>query len=94
MMKDWVCTDLDNEQYGRQLSENRFEFKEKNRGLLDYDEDEIIHFGVDLSNYSEKEIQEVVSSYYNSLDELKAIYGDDSNWIIAECIFEQESGLY
>jgi hypothetical protein len=94
MKTDWVCTDLDNKQYGRQLSETKFEFKEKNRGLLDYDEDEIIEFGVDLSDYSEKEIEEVISGYYSCLDELKAIYVEDSNWIIAECIFEQESGLY
>lgn len=94
MKSDWICTDLDNEQYGRQLSETRFEFKEKNRGLIDYDEDEIIHFGVDLSKYSDKEIREAISGYYNSLEELKSIYGDDSNWVIAECIFEQESGLY
>ena len=94
MKTDWVCTDLDNEQYGRQLSETKFEFKEKNRGLLDYDEDEFIHFGVDLSDYSEKEIEEAISGYYSSLDELKAIYIKDSNSIIAECIFEQECGLY
>jgi hypothetical protein len=94
MVTDWVCTDLDNEQYGRQLSETRFEFKEKNRGLIDYDEDEFIEFGVDLSDYSDEEIEEAIYSYYISLDELKAIYGEDSNWVIAECIFEQERGLY
>jgi hypothetical protein len=40
------------------------------------------------------EITGAISGYYNSLEELKSIYGDDSNWVIAECIFEQESGLY
>lgn len=94
MITDWVCTDLDNEQYGRQLSKTRFEFKEKNRGLLDYEEDEFIEFGVDLTDYSQEHIEEVVSGYYSGLEELKSIYGEDSNWIIAECIFEQESGLY
>ena len=94
MKTDWVCTDLDNEQYGRQLSETRFEFKEKNRGLLDYDEDEIIEFGVDLSDYSEKEIDDVARTYYGSLDELKEQCGDSWQWILAECIFEQENGLY
>lgn len=94
MMTDWVCTDFDNEQYGRQLSETKFEFKEKNRGLIDYEEDEIIHFGVDLSKYSEKEIDDVARTYYGSLDELKEQCGDSWQWILAECIFEQESGLY
>jgi hypothetical protein len=94
MITDWVCTDLDNEQYGRQLSETRFEFKEKNRGLLDYEEDEFIEFGVDLSDYSEKEMYDVARTYYGSLDELKEQCGDSWKWILAECIFEQESGLY
>ena len=94
MITDWVCTDLDNEQYGRQLSETRFEFKEKNRGLLDYDEDEIIEFGVDLNHYSEKEIDDVARTYYGSLDELKEQCGENWQWVLAECIFEQESGLY
>jgi hypothetical protein len=94
MKTDWICTDLDNKQYGRQLSETRFEFKEKNRGLLEYDEDEFIEFGVNLSDYSEKEIGEVARNYYSSLDELKEKYGKNWQWILAECIFEQENGLY
>ena len=33
MKTEWVCTDEDNEQYGRQIDIRTFEFKEKNRGL-------------------------------------------------------------
>ena len=94
MITDWVCTDLDNEQYGRQLSETRFEFKEKNRGLLDYEEDEFINMVIDIDDYSTEEIDNHISAYYRDIHELEAIYGKESNWIIAECIFEQESGLY
>lgn len=90
----WECTDYDNNQYGRQISEKVFEFKEKNRGLSDYEEDEFIEMTINLDHYTNEQIENHISAYYGSLEELKEIYGDDSNWIIAECIFEQESGLY
>lgn len=91
---EWKCTDLDNEQYGRQLGDRLFEFKEKNRGLLDYKEEEFIEIYVNLDNYTEGEIENYTSPYYSSIEEIVEIYGDSSDWIIAECIFEQESGLY
>ena len=47
-----------------------------------------------MSQYTDAQIREHVSSYYESLEALKEIYGDDWEWIVAECIFEQESGLY
>lgn len=94
MKTEWVCTDLDNEQYGRQISERAYEFKEKNRGLLEYEEDEFVQIYVDLDNCTLKEIEEVADTYYGSLDELKEQCGDAWEWILAECIFEQESGLY
>lgn len=49
---------------------------------------------INLSDYSEPEIENYISAYYSDLDELKEIYGDDWMWIAAECIFEQQSGLY
>ena len=54
--EDWKCTDLDNEQYGRSISDRIYEFKEKNRGLSEYDEDEFIEIYVNLDNYTEGEI--------------------------------------
>ena len=92
--EDWKCTDLDNEQYGRFISDRIYEFKEKNRGLSEYDEDEFIEIYVNLDNYTEGEIENHILAYYDSVEELIEIYGEDSEWIIAECIFEQESGLY
>lgn len=94
MKAQWICTDLDNEQYGRQVDDRTFEFKEKNRGLDDYREDEFIEITVNLDHYTYREIEEHISPYYNSIEQLKSIYDDNSDWIIAECIFEQESGLY
>ena len=48
-----------------------------------------------LSQYNEKEREELASGYYKNLSELKEIYGKDWEFILAECAFEQvESGLY
>ena len=47
-----------------------------------------------LSQYNEKEREELASGYYKNLSELKEIYGKDWEFILAECAFEQENGLY
>ncbi len=94
MKTEWVCTDSDNEQYGRQISNKIFEFKEKNRGLSVYDENEFIELTINLDNYTQEKIENHISAYYEDLNEIIEIYGADSDWIVAECIFEQESGLY
>ena len=49
---------------------------------------------MNLDNYTEGEIENHILAYYDSIEEIIEIYGEDSEWIIAECIFEQESGLY
>ena len=94
MNTEWQCTDPDNEQYGRYISDRIYEFKEKNRGLTDYEEDEFIQILIDLDDYSSDDAEDCVSAYYSGIDEVKQIYGADFEWVIAECIFEQESGLY
>ena len=94
MNTEWQCTDPDNEQYGRYISDRIYEFKEKNRGLIGYGNGEFIEIYINLNNYTLGEIEEVADTYYGSLDELKEQCGDSWEWILAECIFEQESGLY
>jgi hypothetical protein len=47
-----------------------------------------------LFRYSDEEKESYTSPYYKSLSELKEIYGSDWEFILAECIFEQENGLY
>lgn len=49
---------------------------------------------ISLTNFTDDEILSHISPYYNSLEDVKLIYGDDWEWIVAECIFEQTSGLY
>ncbi len=90
---EWVCTDPDNKQYGRQLSENKFEFREKNHNVKEYNDEEI-EMTIDLDDYNEERQRYYALGYYNSLEHLKEEYGDQWKWILAECIFEQESGLY
>jgi hypothetical protein len=87
-LNEWVCTDPDNKQYGRWLGGSKYQFKE-----LDF-EGEWLEIDIDISQYPDEELEDVVGSYYNSLGELREIYGEDSDWIIAETIFEQESGIY
>lgn len=93
-LEDWKCTDSDNDQWGRQLGDGLFEFKEKSRGLVEYEEDEFIEIQINLYDYTEEQKEEYISAYYDSIEDVKAQYGMQANWIIAECIFEQESGLY
>lgn len=102
----WKLTDADNYQYGKQISEKVFAFKEFDRfefyHLTDTqietlsfdDEDYFVELEIDLDKYTPEEIEKAINGYYNNMQQLVNYYGDDSNWIIAECIFEGESGLY
>jgi hypothetical protein len=83
----WKLTDPDTEQYGRQHSKFMFEFKEKRKEPS----------AIDLSGYTYGEIEDTINSYgytlYNSekgLENIKELYGNNADWIIAECIFETE----
>ena len=93
-MKDWICTDPNNEQYGRQISKYVFEFKEKNRFTNFNEEGEFIQLTINLENYTPEQVHQNISPYYNDITDLAINCGEDTAWIIAECIFEQESGLY
>ncbi len=108
----WTCTDPDSLQYGRQISEKIFEFKEFERFdnqeefealkelgdkeiLKSMKEDECWHQEtVNLTHYSTEQIESKISGYYDSIAEVEKEYGDEANWIIAECIFEYDSGMY
>ncbi len=94
MKNNWICTDPDNEQYGRKVRQGIYEFKEKNRGLAEYEEDEFIELTIHMEHYSDEEIEDYISPYYSGINEVKKLYEDDAEWILAECIFEQLSELY
>ncbi len=95
--QQWTCTDPDNKQYGRQLSERVFEFKEKNRYHdLDHDnsEGEEIEMTINLDQYSENSMYDMVCAYYGYDAFKEFLKTNEGLWIIAECIFEQESSQY
>lgn len=78
---EWVCTDPDTNQYGRQIAPRIFEFK-----------DEISQSEIDLDDYTEEQILSDISSFgYNSWEDLVKEYGDEAEWVAAECIFELEN---
>lgn len=79
----WTCTDPDRKQYGRQVMFTTFEFKEQD-----------VHLTIDLSDYTVKYVEDLVKGYYKDIESVFEIYKHEANFIIAECIFESESGLY
>lgn len=92
----WICTDRDRQQYGRKLCDGHYEFREANPAFLENPskEDPCIEMDIILDHYTDKQIENHVAAYYKSVAEVKEIYGRNWEWIVAECIFEQESGLY
>lgn len=103
MKTNWILTDPNLYQYGRYIGGTHYEFKEFDRYNYTYPSDIDSVFEDDqyweemtivLSHYSDKQIEKYIKGYYDSIDEVKDIYGSDWEFIVAECIFEQESGLY
>ena len=86
----WVRTDT--HQYGRQISFCKFEFKEKRNN-------ETYRDVINLSDYNESDIENFILPYGYTLEGINIpsypniynMYGKQALWIIAECIFEQES---
>jgi hypothetical protein len=102
----WTCTDPDNKQFGRKLSPGVYEFKEwiggdtMKKSLIEQIEEDWNRPGsweqktITVADYTPEEIQSHISGYYKDVNEVKEIYGDFWEWIVAECIFEQISCLY
>jgi hypothetical protein len=85
----WILTDNDSNQYGRQINESTFEFKEG-------DEEYKKQYEVDLHDYQINTIENIINAYgyslhpmpSNRLQNVFTTYGNRAAWIIAECIFE------
>ncbi len=86
----FVLTDDASSQY--QLSMGNKTFHMVDMMLLPDDSYRVYSGTVDLSDYSEEAIQEIVSLYYDSYDHLKSLCknDDEADGILAECIFETE----
>jgi hypothetical protein len=79
--RGFICTDgsEETEQWVRKISDTKFEVYERASGVMQ---------DIDLDEYTEDEIRDFVSGYYDSLEDLREQYGNDSNLIIAEIISE------
>jgi len=84
----WTLTDSSTEQYGRQISTDVYEFKEK-----DFEGD-FVQMTIDLSEYDNDSMYHHVCAYYGYADFEEFLKTDEGRWIIAECIFESINGNY
>lgn len=98
-MSKWYCTDDDCLQYCKENSDGTFSFIgelwiDLSSGDEGYpDKSYLVKTAtVNLEDYTQGMMEIYISGYYNSLDEIRKIYGNDSNQIIAECIFEGDFG--
>ena len=86
----WICTDPDMNQWGRKIGEKVYEFKQDMKypnGMIVKEEREI-----NLNEYTDDEINDHLSPYSWSIKQIKEENSlEDAEWLIAECIFEQES---
>ncbi len=75
------CTDnsKETEQWLKKVSNVEFQVYEKHRDEMNT---------VYINDFTEEELMEQITGYYQSLEELRKEYGEDSNQIIAEIISE------
>lgn len=90
-MANWTCTDNDTMQFRKKNSDGTYEFIEKiNVSVKDSDDAFMVKSAaVNLSKYSDKDKEKAVSSYYGTLSEVRSIFEEEAEDIIAECIFEE-----
>ena len=86
----WILTDPDTNQYGKKISNKIFEFKQS-------DINDNYPVTIDLNDYTYEQIENCINSYgytiFNAgmgMLNIDKEYGDDADWIIAECLFEME----
>lgn len=79
----WVLTDASTKQKGRMLAPGVYEFKEKRYGCK-------VKATVVLADYSQERRDYYAEAYYGSLAGLMKDNFEDWEWILAECIFEQQ----
>lgn len=89
-LPEWVCTDPDSQQYGRRITEFIFDFKQEKS----------LPQTINLAHYTDQQIEGIINSYgytlktpiffKDGLRNVREVYGEEANWVIAECIFETE----
>lgn len=88
MKTDWICTDPAVHQWGRKIGKRFYEFKQDIIFPDNTVEEE--HLEINLNNFTEEEINDHLSAYGWSIEQLKEENSlEDAEWLMAECIFEQ-----
>ena len=96
----WICSDPDTHQYYRKISAETYDFREMlSVTLWNYatctsevmwEATHLWRIGyVDISEYSRRELDEMMSCYYDNAD-IRAELLRDSPEVVAEIIFELE----
>ncbi len=84
--KEWLRSD--DLQIVKELDEYRFDLAQV-ENYPSPDSFVVVRSNIDLRDYSDAEIDSFIHGFgYDNLQDLKDSYGDKSNQIIAECIFE------
>lgn len=78
------CTDFDTCQFCIEVSEDKFIYSQNEGG-----DDRFRTGTISLSDIGEDDIENVVSSYYGSLEQLKEANGSRWKQILIECAFEE-----
>lgn len=96
MWSKWECTDNDCCQYMRRHG-NIFEMiqtvwmdtteTDRAEGYTPYI---VVRDSINIETFEREEIEGYLASYQYSLENLREEYGDHMDWIIAECILEEE----
>lgn len=84
----WILTDSDCCQYCKKIDNSNYWYIEL-REVGDFDNPFYLAYAtqIDLEFYTDDEIVDYVAGYDN-VEQIRRIYGDNANQIIAECIFE------
>ena len=85
----WIQTDSDCYQYCKKLNDNCYWYIEL-REVGDFENPFYWVYAtqMDLEFYTDDEIADYITGYYDDVEQIREIYGDEANQIIAECIFE------
>ncbi|MBG9693180.1 hypothetical protein ABD91_20790 [Lysinibacillus sphaericus] len=80
----------DDQQYCRDLNNEDFEYVEYQQVRSDDDTPKFLvkHDVLNFGDLSEEEINEAISGYYDSLNEVIEMYGSQYKQIVVECLFE------
>lgn len=90
-MNGWITTDPDNHQYCKTVSEKEYLFVQyievgKDDDNLDY---WVFKAYINMDDFDEESLLSDLKPFgYNSFENVVYNYGDNSNQIIAECVFE------